>query len=815
MKHLVRRLVHAPLFTGVTLLTLAIGIGANTAIFSVLHGVLLKSLPYPQPDRLVGVWLTAPGIGLKKANAAPSTYFLWREEGRVFQDVGLWRTDTVSVTGIGEPQELDCLFVTERTLGALGVQPILGRGFDSRDDSPNGPENVLLTYGYWQRRFGGERNALGQRILVDGRAKEVIGVLPRDFRFMSFNPDMVLTFRLDRSKAFVGNFSYQALARLKDGVTVEQANADVARTIPMLSQKFPPAPGMSPRMLEEARLGPDVHPLKEDVVGDIGKVLWVLMGTVGMVLLIACANVANLLLVRAEGRQHELAIRAALGASRSQVAREILLESVSLGLLGGVLGLGLAAIGLRVLVALAPANLPRLDEISLDAPVLLFALAISLAAGVLFGLLPVMKYAGPRLAGSLRQGGRTSSGARERHRARNVLVVGQVALALVLLVSAGLMIRTIRAMKQVPPGFTGAAQILRLSLSIPTALVKDDTLVVRLEQNILDKVATIPGAGSVSYTTSTAMNGDGWHDPIYAETRVYSEGGIPPLRHYKFVAPGSFATMGNPLVAGRDITWTDIYEARPVLLVSENLARELWGSPGAAIGKRVRENPKGIWREVVGVAGNTRDAGVSAPPEASVYWPLLVRGMWGQNLDAQRYVALLVRSPRSGSAAFFREVQQAIWSVNPSLTIANVRTMQEIYDRSMARTSFTLVMLTIAAIMALLLGVVGIYGVISYSVSQRTREIGVRIALGAPNSAVRSMFVRDTLALTLGGLTLGLGVAIGLTRLMSALLFGVTPIDPLTFGSVTLILALAALAAGYLPARRATLVPPVEALRAE
>ena len=815
MRHLARRLLHAPVFTGVTLLTLAIGIGANTAIFSVLHGVLLKSLPYPKPERLVGVWLTAPGIGLKKANVSPATYFLWREEAHTFQDLGLWRTDTVSVTGVGEPQELDCLFVTDRTLAALGVEPIVGRGFTAEDDRPGGPENVILTYGYWQRRFGGERSAIGQRILVDGRAKEVIGVLPRDFRFMNSKTDMVLTFQMDRSKAFIGNFSYQALARLKDGVTMAQANADIGRTLPMLAAKFPPAPGMSAKMLEEARIGPDVHPLKDDVVGDVGKILWVLMGTVGIVLLIACANVANLLLVRAEGRQHELAIRAALGASRRQVAAEILLESVSLGIGGGVLGIGLAAAGLRMLVAMAPANLPRLDEIGIDTPVLLFALAISLVAGVLFGLMPVMKYAGHALAGTLRQGGRTSSGARERHRARNVLVVAQVALALVLLVSAGLMIRTIRALKQVQPGFTDPAQLLTLELSIPKAQVSDDALVTRQEQNILEKVAQIPGAAQVSYTTSTALNGDGWHDPIYAETRVYREGAIPPLRHYKFVAPGAFQTLGNHLVAGRDVTWTDIYDTRPVLIVSENLARELWGSAEAAIGKRVRENPKGVWREVIGVAGNTHSDGMNAPPDTAVYWPLMISGLWGNKIQASRYVTLLARSPRTGSASFFQEVQRAIWSVNPNLTIANVRTMKEIYDRSLARTSFTLVMLTLAAAMALLLGVVGIYGVISYSVSQRTREIGVRIALGAPQSTVRRMFVRDALLLAAVGLTLGMGAAAGLTRLMSALLYGVSPMDPATFAWVGLILIGAAVAAGYLPARRATLIEPVEALRTE
>ena len=815
MKHLLRRLLRAPIFTGMTLLTLAIGIGANTAIFSVLNGVLLKSLPYQKPERLVGVWHTAPGINIKKINASPSTFWLYREEGRTFQESGLWRSEGVSVTGIAEPQELPCLFVTERTLPALGVQPVVGRGFTKTDDSPGSPETVILSYGYWQRQFGGEASAIGKRILIDGKAKEIIGVLPRDFRFMNLKLDMVLPFQLDRSKAFIGNFSYQELARLKDGATVKQANADVARMIPMLSQKFPPAPGMTAKMLEDARMGPDVHPLKDDVVGDVGKVLWVLMGTVGIVLFIACANVANLLLVRAEGRQQELAIRAALGASRSQVAREILLESVSLGIAGGILGVGLAAAALRLLVTLAPANLPRLDEISIDPTVLLFALGISLAAGLLFGLLPVWKYAGPRLSNTLRQGGRNASAGRERHRARSVLVVVQVALALVLLVSSGLMIRTVSALKQVQPGFTDPGTLLTLQISIPEAQIKDDALVARTEQAMLDKIAGVPGVRSASLSTAISITRDSWHDPLYAETRTYSESQIPPLRRYKFVAPDSFRTVGNELVAGRDFTWTDVHEARPVIMVSENLARELWGSPSAALGKRVRENPKGVWREVVGVAGDTREDGIGEKAPTTAYWPITVRGLWGEGLTTQRSPAFLIRSARTGSASFLKEVEQTIWSVNPNLTIANVRTMQEIYDRSLARTSFTLVMLTIAAGMALLLGIIGIYGVISYSVSQRTREIGVRIALGAPQAVVRRMFVRHALLLTGVGVTIGLAAAVGLTRLMAALLFGVSPIDPVTFGSVAAILALAALAAGYLPARRATLIAPVEALRAE
>ena len=413
-KHVLRRLVRSPLFTGMTLLTLAIGIGANTAIFSVIEGVLPKPLPYPHPEELVGLWHTAMGLNIPELNMSPSLYFTYREEGRTFQDVGVWQGDSVSVTGLAEPEQVDALNVSEAVLPILGIKPLLGRTFSHKDDTAGSPETVMLAYGYWQSRFGGDASVIGRRIMVDGAAKEVIGVLPQSFRFLDRKPSLVTPFQFDRPKVTLGNFSYQGVARLKPGVTLAQADADVARMLPIDNRRFPPPPGFSAKMFEDARIGPNVRPFKKDLVGDIGNVLWVLMGTIGMVLLIACANVANLLLVRAEGRQQELAIRAALGAGSGQIARELLLESVTLGLMGGALGLGLAYGALKFLVKMGPASLPRLDDIEIDLNVLLFTLAISLVAGVLFGLIPVFKYAGPQLAGTLRGGGRTLSQSRER-----------------------------------------------------------------------------------------------------------------------------------------------------------------------------------------------------------------------------------------------------------------------------------------------------------------------------------------------------------------------------------------------------------------
>jgi predicted permease len=815
LKYVLRKLRRSPTFTAITLLTLAVGIGANAAIFSVVNGVLLKPLPYPDPDSLVGVWQTAPGLGFEEVNASPATYFTYREEGRSFEDIGLWQNWSTTVTGLGEPEQVETLGVTEGTFPILGVQPLHGRWFVREDDLPDRPQTAVLTYGYWQRRFGGDPAAVGRTILIDGRPREIIGVMPQSFRFLDRRPEVILPFQFNRNDVFVGNFSYQAIARLKPGVTIDQANADVARMLPMLAQKFRLAPGINLQMLQEARLGPDVRPLKQDVVGDVGKVLWVLMAAVGMVLFIACANVANLLLVKAEGRQQELAVRAALGASWSAITRELLFETVTLGLIGGALGVGLAYGGLRLLVFLSPANLPRIEQISIDLPVLLFVVGISLFSGLLFGLVPVLKYARPRLALALRAGSRTFSEGRERHRTQNALVVGQVALALVLLAGSGLMIRTFQALRQVQPGFTHPEQILSLRVSIPSAQVKEPERVARMFNDILDRISAIPGVASAGLSNSITMDGGNNNDPVWVEDKPDQQTQLPPMRRYKHISPRFFETMGNPILAGRDLTWTDVHELRPVVLVSENFAREYWNDPAAALGKRLRETTTGTWREIVGVVGNDHDDGAAQKPPPTVYWPLLKGNFWGDRVDVRRSLAIAVRSHRTGTESFLKEIQQAVWSVNSNLPIANVRTVREIYDRSMARTSFTLVMLAIAASMALLLGVVGIYGVISYSITRRTREIGIRIALGASQQNVRGMFVRQGLLLAGVGVALGVIAAVPLTRLMAALLFQISPLDPLTYGGVSIAIVLACLLATYLPARRATRVEPVEALRVE
>jgi predicted permease len=543
--------------------------------------------------------------------------------------------------------------------------------------------------------------------------------------------------------------------------------------------------------------------------------LWVLMGSIGMVLLIACANVANLLLVRMEGRKQELALRSALGAGWSRIAGELLLESVILGLLGSVLGLALAYGALRVLVAVAPAGLPRISEVGINGPVLLFTLLVSLLASLLFGSVPILKYAGARLSTGIREGGRGSSQSREQHRARNTLVVVQVALALVLLICSGLMIRTFHALTKVNPGFAGPAELQTFRISIPETHVKEEERVVRMEEEILHKLEAIPGVSSVSIGTKLPMDSEGWHDPILLEGRTYAAGEVPPLRLFKFVSPGFLKTLGTPLVAGREITWTDTYNKIPVAMICESLAREYWGEPANALGKRIQVSTKDDWREIIGVVGDVHDDGVNKKPPSSVYWPLLQARFESEEVSVRREAAFVMRTPRAGSEAFLKDAREAVWSVDANLPLAEVHTFDYYYKRSMARTSFTLIMLGVAGTMALLLGVVGIYGVIAYSVSQRTREIGIRMALGAQQPTVTGMFVRHGLVLTGVGVACGLIAAVLLMRLMSSLLFNVNPVDPVTYGTVSLGLAATAWLASYLPSRRAATVDPVEALRAE
>jgi predicted permease len=818
LRQVLRRLARSPLFTAVILITVAVGVGANTVVFSVVEGILLKPLNYPEADRLVGVWHKDPRINIPKLVIGEFLYFIYREQNKTLEDIGLYDAASFSMTGDAEPQQVHGLQVTDGTLPILGVHPAHGRLFTRRDDSPDSPKTVLLSYGYWQRRFGGDPSTVGRVIKLDGESHEIIGILPKDFRFLDqYEVDLIAPMQLDRSKTKLGHFSYDALARLKPGVTLQQASADLARLIPVAMRSFPPPEGFSRALFENANFEVYLLPLKNDVVGDVGNVLWVLMGAIAIVLLVACANVANLLLVRVEGRRQELAIRSALGADRRNITAGLLLESLVLGCTGSALGLALAFAALRILVAAAPTGLPRLHEIGVDVPVLFFTLGVALFVSLVIGMIPVLKYSGVRDGTGLREGGSRLSQSRERQRARQGLVVIQVALALVLLICSGLMIRTFRALARVSPGFRDPATLQSFEVRIPESQIPDTERerVVRTEQAILNQLAAIPGVSSVGTTTSVPMSGSASFDPVYASDRTYKTGEMAPLRRHKFISPGFFATMGIPLLAGRDMTWPEEYEKRPVAIISENFAREYWGSPSNAIGKLVHIGSSDPWHEIIGVAGNLYDDGVSQDPSTSVYWPLFQANFETEKEVVRRYVSFVIRSPRAGSASFMSEIQRAVWSIDSDLPLANPTTLGVLYTKSMARTSFTLVMLSVAGAMTLLLGIVGLYGVIAYGISQRTREIGIRMALGAERATLTRMFVRQGLMLTGIGVVCGISVAFATMRLMSSLLYHVSPVDPWTYCAATLSILAIALLATYVPSRRAAVVDPMLALRAE
>ncbi len=805
LRHGARALLRAPGFTIVATLTLALGIGATTAMFSVVNGVLLRPLPYPEQERLVEL---VHRFEHGRLLGSPAAYFGYRDHSRTFDAVGLWDWDSspVTVTGGGEPESVRSVEVTHEVLGMLGATPVLGRSFRQDDDVPGAAPTAVISHAYWQRRFAGA-TPVGQTLVVDGIAREIVGVLPESFAFFDYPADIFLPMQLDRAEARFPQGDGRGLARLKPGVALGQANADVQRMLPLLNAEFG-SPGPA---FERMRIGPDLRPLKAMVVGDLGRTLWLLMGTIGLLLLIACANVANLVLVRAQSRRLELSVRSALGARWSDIVRVVLAENAILGLAGGAAGIAVAYVSLPYLLALAGDDLPYIMTVRIDRTVLLAALAISACATVLFACLPVLRFARTRtrLAAPL-QGARGIDEGHESHRARQLLLVAQVALALVLLVGCGLMIRTVVTLRQVDPGFRDASSVQTFHLTLPSSAAESETgpapgPVVRAQHAIADRLAAVPGVRSAAFTSASdglPLDGDGRSGPVFIEG-TDTGNTEPPLVEVQFASPGFFATMGTPLVAGREFEWRDVYQQSPVALVSENFARARWGSAAGAIGRRISQNSGGPWLDVVGVVADVHHNGLHEPaPETLILPPI-----------ARETATFVVRSARAGTSGFLEELRRAVWSVNGNLSPASPRTLGEMYDRSMARTSMTLRLLAIAGGLALFLELVGIYGLVSYAVAQRRREIGIRLALGAGHGAVRRLFVRNALVLVAAGVGLGLAAAAVLTRLMASQLFGVSPLDPATHLIVVLLLGAAAALASYIAARRASALDPVDVLK--
>ncbi|HEX5048253.1 MAG TPA: ABC transporter permease [Gammaproteobacteria bacterium] len=809
VRYALRTLWRSPLFTVVALLTLTIGIGATVAVFSVVNSVLLNPLRYPDADRLVAVWHDAPGAeGFfgGRVRTSASMYFTYAEENRTFDSIGVWTDATATVTGLAEPEQVPAAIVSDGLLQALAVPPALGRWLTAADQQPGAAAAIVIGYGYWQRRFGGRPDVLGRSITVNSAPVEIVGVMPRGFRIANWSPDLIAPFRFDRSRLRLPTFDYSAVARLKPGATLADANADIARMLPIWQSSWQPFPGGAPASFysDVWRMAPAARALKDEVVGSVGDVLWVVMGTVAIVLLVACANVTNLLLVRAEGRQRELAVRAALGAGVWRIGRVPLLESALLGLAGGALGLALASGGLDVLVAIAPRALPRVPDIALDGRAVGFAVLVALLAGLVPGVVPALKHAAARTSTGLQSGSRGGGLTRETRRTQSILVIAQVALALVLLVNAGLMIRTFEALQTVEPGFTAPGQLQAMRISIPALLVPEPARVTRMQNDIIDALARIPGAESAGFTSQMPL------EDIFRSADGVAVQGKPrppgdwPVRRFAYVSPGILKTAGTKLLAGRDLTWDDLYGLRGAVLISENFAHEVWGTPEAALGGRL-----GGVGEIVGVVQNVREDGLTAPAPALIYRPAL------RDEGVLRSATFVVRSPRAGTEAFVREVQQAVWSVNPNLPVSRLRTMQDVYDGSLTRTTLTLGLLAVASGVALVLGVIGLYGVLAYAVARRRREIAIRLALGAQQRAVTRSVVRQGVALAGIGIALGLVAALAVTRLLASLLYGVQPTDAMTYASVALVLTAVAALASWLPARRAAAVDPAEALAAE
>jgi predicted permease len=798
-------------FALAAILTLALGIGGTTAVFSVLNGVILKPLPYRDSGALVALAHTMPGINVQKAPMGPALYRTYREHARSLQAIGLGRPLTLTVTGPAEAERADAMEVTESLLPLLGISPLQGRGFSPEDEVPGTAAPVILSYGFWQSRLGGDPNVLSRTLRVENVELAIVGVLPPGARIQGQDPDILLPIRLDPAQG-VGNWNYLAIARLSPGFTTSQVTAELSALTPLACELYP---GIPLEELERRGFATVATPLKAEMVGDTGRVIWVIFGTVGVVLLLACTNVANLFLLKSEGQARDGALRRALGASRGRLTRQSLTESLLLGMAGGAAGVGLAHGGLILLLRLAPPSIPRLEEIRLDSTTLLFTLGVTLAVSVLFGFLPNPRGWGGSLAEPLKDGGRIGGTSRGRARLRNLFAVVQISLALVLLAGSGLMIRTFLALKTVPPGYERPEEVLTFRLAVNRADAPTGDEAARLHQELLTRLSGIPGVTGVAAGGSVAMEGWEPNENVIVEDFPVAEGDPNPLRVLNWITPDFFRTLETTLVAGRPFDWTDALEHRNVAIVSQTFAREFWPTPQQALGKRFRMDNSDVWKEIVAVAGDIRTRGVAEAPVAMIYFPIVLEGLWGTGVYSQRDLRYALRTSREGATDILPEVRETIRAMNSRLPLYDVRTLEGIFAASISRTSFTLVTLGIAAGVALILGMVGVYGVVSFLAAQRRREMGVRMALGATTGQVGAMVFREGGALAGIGILAGAGLAAVFTRLLSTLLFGVGPLDPLTFGAVSGALLVVVLLASYLPARRAAGLDPTEALRGD
>lgn len=820
LRHSLRSLGRTPVFSVTAALTLVIGLAAAVAIFAVVNAVILRPLPYGNAERLVGAWHDLPPLNLKKANQTPSTWLTYQRLAKTIEGIGIYQESAANigpVGGAGEPQRVQAVWVSHELMPLLQVQPARGRWFSAEEDVVNGPNVVMISDKLWRSKFGADATIVGKSMDVGGTSREIVGVMSPAFRFPTPDVDLWLPLQLARDGVGEG-FSYNAVARLKPGVTLEDAQRDFAAVLPRMPELYPNfVPGVSMQMLmDQAKPVPVLTSLRDDVVGGISGTLWMIAAAAGLLLLVACANVTNLILVRADGRQRELAVREALGAGRARVLAHFLSESAVLTAVAGVAALGVAWAAIRALIA-SPVTIPRASEIGIDWQVAGFALLVTAVVTAVISVFPAMRIGRVHLFNALREGGRGGTSGKAQQRVRGVLVAAQIAIAVVVLAGSGLLLRSFQQLNAVRPGFN-ADNVATLWLSLPRARYAGDTAIVRFYARLDDRLASLAGVEYAGMASRLPLTQNGYNqNPLYPEDDAATWATkIPPLQLYTTVDGDYFKAMGIPLIAGRTFDRLESQSAADAI-ISRKTAIQFWqdSSGQRALGKRFRSLPQGPLYTVVGIVGDTRDSSLASPPSQAVYFP---QAMGGDTVftQARRTVALVIK-PREGvtTSSVVAAAQAVVRDLDPSLPTFDVRPMAQVWDRSVSQLRFTMLILGTAAAVTLLLGAIGLYGVMAYAVTLRTRELGVRMALGARPSDVAMLVTGQGALLGLAGIAAGLGAFALIARFLQSFLYGVSPADPVTLiATSTLLIAIAGLAS-WIPAHRASRVDPAETLRAD
>jgi len=801
LRYGLRMLAKNPGFAAVAVIALALGIGANSAIFSVVNTVLLRPLPYKNPERLVMVWEENSKQGFPRDTPSPANFIDWRDQNHVFESMAAIVEASFNLTGAGDPERIDGHGVSAGLFSLLGVEPQLGRAFRSEEDKPGGSHVVIISYGLWQRRFGSDPGIIGNPINLNGKSFIVVGVMPRTFQFPTRKDQLWVPLAFDAKEAGQrGSHYLEVIARIKPGVTLQQAQAEMTTIATRLQQQYPET---------NTSIGAVVTPLHEQVVGDIKPALLVLLGAVAFVLLIACANVANLLLARAAVRQKEIALRLALGAGRARLIRQFLTESVLLAALGGGIGLLLAVVGLSVLKRFIPPNISQAQAITIDAKVLIFTVLVSILTGLIFGLAPATQAANFNLNDTLKESGRDSAAGSRGNRIRGLLVISEVAVSFILLIGAGLLINSFLHLRNVDPGFR-AERALTMKIVLPEPRYADKEQRGVFYRELIRRVETLPGVSSAAVATNLPLTESGNSVGVSIEGHADPAPDRVPIVITRIISPRYFETMGIPLLKGRAFTEEDKSESESpsVIVVSETTARSFW--PGEdALGKHIKvgspSNNDNKWLTVIGVVKDVRQFELVVEPKPQMYLPFTQA-----NFFEPRALVVKTNLEPLGLAA---TVRKTVWEIDKDQPVSDIASMEHIVSESVARQRFSMLLLGIFAGLALVLAAVGIYGVMSYSVAQRTHEIGIRMALGAQKKDVLKLTIGQGLKLVLIGVAIGLGAAFILTRVIASLLFGVSATDPITFVAISLVLIGVAMLASLIPALRAMKVDPMFALR--